>query len=57
MSESRGGAVYVYINHYGGVYPLFITGMMGPYMAPMAFNVPISVMVSTIVAFCYRGWQ
>ena len=29
----------------------FITGMMGPYMAPMAFNVPVSVVVSTVVAF------
>ena len=29
----------------------FITGMMGPYMAPMAFNVPVSVIISTLVAF------
>ncbi len=28
----------------------FITGMMGPYMAPMAMNVPIAVIFSTIVA-------
>lgn len=28
----------------------FITGMMGPYMAPMAMNVPIAVLFSTIVA-------
>ncbi|KTG19072.1 acriflavine resistance protein B [Pseudoalteromonas sp. XI10] len=34
----------------------FITGMMGPYMAPMAFNVPVSVMVSTIVAFFVTPW-
>ncbi len=34
----------------------FITGMMGPYMAPMAFNVPISVMVSTVVAFFVTPW-
>jgi len=34
----------------------FITGMMGPYMAPMAFNVPLSVMVSTIVAFFVTPW-
>ncbi|CAA0099113.1 Efflux pump membrane transporter BepE [BD1-7 clade bacterium] len=34
----------------------FITGMMGPYMAPMAFNVPISVMVSTVVAFLVTPW-
>ncbi len=30
---------------------MFITGMMGPYMAPMALNVPLTVVVSTFVAF------
>jgi multidrug efflux pump subunit AcrB len=34
----------------------FITGMMGPYMAPMAFNVPVAVMVSTFVAFIITPW-
>lgn len=34
----------------------FITGMMGPYMAPLAFNVPISVMFSTAVAFMITPW-
>jgi len=34
----------------------FITGMMGPYMAPMAFNVPISVAASTLVAFLVTPW-
>ena len=34
----------------------FITGMMGPYMAPMAFNVPIAVMISTLVAFMVTPW-
>ena len=34
----------------------FITGMMGPYMAPMAFNVPVSVAVSTLVAFLVTPW-
>jgi len=34
----------------------FITGMMGPYMAPMAFNVPVSVTLSTIVAFMVTPW-
>jgi multidrug efflux pump subunit AcrB len=29
----------------------FITGMMGPYMSPMAFNVPVAVITSTFVAF------
>ncbi|MCE5229536.1 efflux RND transporter permease subunit [bacterium] len=30
----------------------FITGMMGPYMRPMALNVPITIGMSLIVAFC-----
>jgi multidrug efflux pump subunit AcrB len=34
----------------------FITGMMGPYMAPMAFNVPVSVIISTAVAFLVTPW-
>ena len=34
----------------------FITGMMGPYMAPMAFNVPVSVATSTLVAFIVTPW-
>jgi multidrug efflux pump subunit AcrB len=34
----------------------FITGMMGPYMAPMAFNVPISVTISGFVAFLITPW-
>lgn len=34
----------------------FITGMMGPYMAPMAFNVPVAVTISTVVAFFVTPW-
>ncbi|MFH0340567.1 MAG: efflux RND transporter permease subunit [Chromatiales bacterium] len=34
----------------------FITGMMGPYMAPMAFNVPIAMLVSLLVAFTVTPW-
>jgi multidrug efflux pump subunit AcrB len=34
----------------------YITGMMGPYMAPMAFNVPLSVLSSTLVAFLVTPW-
>jgi len=30
--------------------------MMGPYMAPMAFNVPIAMIVSLIVAFTVTPW-
>jgi len=35
---------------------MFITGMMGPYMAPMALNVPLAVTVSTFVAFMITPW-
>jgi multidrug efflux pump subunit AcrB len=35
---------------------MFITGMMGPYMAPMAMNVPLTVAVSTVVAFLITPW-
>lgn len=34
----------------------FITGMMGPYMAPMAFNVPVAMLVSLLVAFTVTPW-
>lgn len=34
----------------------FITGMMGPYMGPMAFNVPVSVLFSTLTAFLVTPW-
>ena len=34
----------------------FITGMMGPYMAPMALNVPLTVSLSTVVAFLVTPW-
>ncbi|MCX7088576.1 MAG: efflux RND transporter permease subunit [Methylococcales bacterium] len=35
---------------------LYITGMMGPYMAPMAFNVPIAMLMSLIIAFTVTPW-
>lgn len=35
----------------------FITGMMGPYMAPMALNVPLTVALSTVVAFLVTPWM
>ncbi|MFA6223601.1 MAG: efflux RND transporter permease subunit [Desulfomonilaceae bacterium] len=34
----------------------FITGMMGPYMRPMAINVPIAMMMSLAVAFTVTPW-
>jgi multidrug efflux pump subunit AcrB len=34
----------------------FITGMMGPYMAPMAANVPLTVTFSTLAAITVVPW-
>ncbi|TWI67789.1 multidrug efflux pump subunit AcrB [Desulfobotulus alkaliphilus] len=34
----------------------FITGMMGPYMAPMAVNVPLTVIFSTLWALTIVPW-
>ncbi len=34
----------------------FITGMMGPYMAPMALNVPLAMLMSMLVAFTVTPW-
>ena len=34
----------------------FITGMMGPYMAPMAFNVPVAMLMSLLIAFTITPW-
>ncbi len=34
----------------------FITGMMGPYMSPMALNVPVAMVMSMFVAFTITPW-
>ena len=34
----------------------FITGMMGPYMRPMALNVPVTMLMSLVVAFTITPW-
>jgi multidrug efflux pump subunit AcrB len=57
ISEIRGALIMSTIAIILAFAPLrFITGMMGPYMAPMAFNVPVSVTVSTVVAFLVTPW-
>jgi multidrug efflux pump subunit AcrB len=57
MSEIRGALIMSTIAIIFAFAPLYyITGMMGPYMAPMAFNVPVSVVVSTVVAFLITPW-
>ncbi len=35
---------------------LFVTGMMGPYMRPMPFNVPLAMLMSLVVAFTITPW-
>jgi multidrug efflux pump subunit AcrB len=35
----------------------FITGMMGPYMQPMALNVPLAMLMSLVVAFTITPWM
>jgi len=57
MAEIRSALVMSTIAIIIAFAPLrYITGMMGPYMAPMAFNVPVSVTVSTLVAFLVTPW-
>src|SRR5262249_40108736 len=35
----------------------FITGLIGPYMAPMALNVPVAMLMSMVVAFTITPWM
>ncbi len=35
----------------------FITGMMGPYMRPMALNVPVAMIMSLVIAFTVTPWM
>jgi multidrug efflux pump subunit AcrB len=57
MAEIRSPLIMSTITIILAFVPLaFITGMMGPYMAPMAFNVPISVTISGFVAFLITPW-
>lgn len=57
MDEIKGPLVMSTITIVLAFIPLaFITGMMGPYMAPMAFNVPAAVISSTVVAFLVTPW-
>lgn len=57
MSEIRPALIMSTVTIVLAFVPMaFITGMMGPYMAPMAFNVPVSVIVSTFVALFVTPW-
>ena len=57
MAEIRGALIMSTIAIIIVFAPMFgITGMMGPYMSPMAFNVPVSVTISTVIAFLITPW-
>jgi len=57
MSEVRSALVLSTLAIILAFTPMFfITGMMGPYMAPMAFNVPVAVTASTVVTFLFTPW-
>ena len=34
----------------------FVTGMMGPYMGPIPFNVPVAMIASLFVAYIFTPW-
>ncbi len=34
----------------------FVTGMMGPYMAPIPFNAPVAMAASLLVAYAFTPW-
>jgi multidrug efflux pump subunit AcrB len=34
----------------------FVTGMMGPYMQPIPFNVPVAMIASLLVAYMFTPW-
>ncbi len=35
---------------------LWVTGMMGPYMGPIPFNVPVAMLVSLLIAYTVAPW-
>lgn len=35
---------------------LWVTGMMGPYMGPIPFNVPVAMIVSLLIAYTVAPW-
>ena len=34
----------------------FVTGMMGPYMQPIPFNVPVAMIASLVIAYMFTPW-
>jgi multidrug efflux pump subunit AcrB len=35
---------------------MFVTGMMGPYMRPIPFNVPVAMLASLAIAYMFTPW-
>ncbi|MFH2002358.1 MAG: efflux RND transporter permease subunit, partial [Planctomycetota bacterium] len=57
VSEVRPPIIFATLAVIISFIPLFfITGMMGPYMAPMALNVPVAMLASLVVAFTVTPW-
>jgi multidrug efflux pump subunit AcrB len=57
VDEVRPPTIYATFTVIVAFLPMFfITGMMGPYMAPMAFNVPVAMLMSLLVAFTVTPW-
>ncbi|MES0446056.1 MAG: efflux RND transporter permease subunit [Desulfobacterales bacterium] len=57
MSEVLGPIVLATLAVIASFIPLFfITGMMGPYMRPMALSVPLTMLTSMVVAFTITPW-
>ncbi len=57
VDEVRPPTIYATFTVIVSFLPMFyITGMMGPYMAPMAFNVPVAMLMSLLVAFTVTPW-
>jgi multidrug efflux pump subunit AcrB len=57
VSEVRPPIIFATLAVIISFVPLFfITGMMGPYMAPMALNVPVAMLMSLLVSFTVTPW-
>ncbi len=57
MSEVLGPIILATLAVIASFIPLFfITGMMGPYMRPMAMSVPLTMLTSMVVAFTITPW-
>ena len=57
MSEVLGPIILATLAVMASFIPMFfISGMMGPYMGPMAMSVPLTMLTSMVVAFAITPW-